>query len=122
MSETNAIARYVSNESLLGGANAINQALVQQYIEFADNEILPSACTWTYPTLGFKQYNKQDTEKAIFQIKRCLAYLNDVLLSKTYLVGERITLADISLAVNLLTLYVQVNFYFISNLSFKCAF
>jgi len=106
--ETNAIASYVANEALQGGQNTIDRVLVQQYISFADNEITPSACTWTFPTLGFKQYNKQDTEKAMSHIKKCLELLNNLLQTRTFLVGERITLADISLCCSMLTLYVQV--------------
>ena len=33
--------------------------MVQQYINFADNEILPQACVWVFPTLGLTQYNKE---------------------------------------------------------------
>lgn len=107
LSETNAIAYYVSNETLRG-SNPVDQALILQYLEFADNEILPSACTWVYPTLGFKQYNKQDTEKAQAHLKKCLGLLNGFLESRTFLVGERISLADITLVCNMLMLYVQV--------------
>jgi len=107
LTETNAIAHYVADETLRG-TNPVDQALVMQYLEFADNEILPSACTWVYPTLGFKQYNKQDTEKAQTQLKKCLALLNGFLETRTFLVGERITLADIALACDMLMLYAQV--------------
>jgi len=107
LSETNAIAYFVANETLRG-TNPIDQALVRQHLEFADTEILPSACTWVYPTLGFKQYNKQDTEKAQAHLKKCLALLNGFLETRTFLVGERITLADIAVACNMLMLYAQV--------------
>jgi len=107
LSEPNAIAYLVANETLRG-TNAVDQALVQQYLEFADGEILPSACTWVYPTLGFKQYNKQDTEKAQAHLKKCLTLLNEFLATRTFLVGERVTLADIGLACNMLMLYAQV--------------
>jgi len=107
LSEPNAICHYVSNEALKG-TNPVDQALVLQYLEFADTEILPSACTWVYPTLGFKQYNKQDTEKAQTHLKKCLALLDGLLESRTFLVGERISLADIGLCCNMLMLYAQV--------------
>jgi len=106
--ESNAIAQYVSNETLLGGSNSADRAAVTEYISFSENEILPSACTWVYPTLGFKQYNKQDTDKAQQHLKKCLSKLNDDLLTKTFLVGERVTLADITLCTSLAMLYVQV--------------
>ena len=41
-------------------------------------------------------------------IKKCMELLNNLLLSRTFLVGERVTLADISLCCNMLTLYIQV--------------
>ncbi|CAB4032463.1 Elongation factor 1-gamma [Paramuricea clavata] len=105
--ESNAIAYYVANAQLRGN-NDKDAALIQQFINFADNEILPSAATWVFPTYGIMQYNKQATDKAMDEIKKCLAYLNDHLLTKTYLVVEQITLADITVACNLLMLYRQV--------------
>merc|ERR1712226_1046936 len=59
--ESNAIAYYVANEQLRG-KHVIDQAHVQQWISFADNEVLPSACTWVFPTMGITQYNKAETE------------------------------------------------------------
>merc|ERR1712240_406610 len=41
-------------------------------------------------------------------IKAALKTLNDHLLTRTFLVGERVTLADISVACTLLSLYKQV--------------
>ena len=41
-------------------------------------------------------------------IKKILRVLNNALLTRTFLVGERVTLADISVACNLLMLYKQV--------------
>merc|ERR1711890_193043 len=40
LSESNAIAYYVSNDTLRG-TNPVDQALILQYLEFADNEVLP---------------------------------------------------------------------------------
>ncbi|XP_071833687.1 elongation factor 1-gamma-like [Apostichopus japonicus] len=105
--ESNAIAYYVSNEQLRG-SSAKDQALVQQFVHFAENEILPSAATWVYPTLGMMQFNKQNTERAKAQVKKVFDYLNEYLKTRTFLVGERATLADISVACNLLLLYKQV--------------
>ena len=41
-------------------------------------------------------------------MKKCLAVLDATLATKTFLVGERVTLADITLVCNLLLLYKQV--------------
>ncbi|KAK0041139.1 elongation factor 1-gamma [Biomphalaria pfeifferi] len=107
LSESNAIAYYVSN-SQLHGENSKDAALVQQWISFSDNEILPAACTWVFPCLGITQFNKQDTDRAKEQIKKVLSILNDHFLTRTFAVGERVTLADISLVCNLQSLYEQV--------------
>ena len=43
----------------LHGASQKEAAYVQQWINFADNEILPASCTWVFPCLGITQFNKQ---------------------------------------------------------------
>jgi elongation factor 1-gamma len=43
----------------LNGETAEAEAQVQQWVDFADNEILPAACTWVFPCLGITQFNKQ---------------------------------------------------------------
>ncbi|XP_033100004.1 elongation factor 1-gamma-like [Anneissia japonica] len=107
LTESNAIAFYVANETLRG-CSVQEQAAVQMFVNFADNEIMPSACTWVYPTLGIMQFNKQNTERAKGELKNVMCYLNEHLKTRTVLVGERVTLADISVACNLLMLYQQV--------------
>jgi len=92
----------------LRGESPEAEAQVRQWLDFADNEVLPAACTWVFPCLGITQFNKQETERAKEQIKKAMTVLNRYLLTRTYLVGEKITQADISLACNLLMLYQQV--------------
>merc|ERR1712135_196938 len=86
----------------------MGEAEVLQWIGVADNDILPAACTWVYPTMGIMQFNKQNTEKAKNEVKKVMGVLNQHLLTHTYLVGERITQADISVAMNLKMLYTHV--------------
>nr|ACO15351.1 Elongation factor 1-gamma [Caligus clemensi] len=108
LSESNAICAYLSSASLSGGDSALNKALVLQWIEFADASITPAACTWVFPTLGAMNYNKNATEKAKEDVKKALKVLDTHLLKNTFTVGERISLADISLTTALLSLYTQV--------------
>lgn len=107
LTESNAIAYYIANEQLRGKTDK-EAALVQQWVNFADNEILPSACTWVFPTLGITPFNKGDTEAAKEHLKKCLNVLNVYLTSRTYLVGQRISLADVVLACNMRMLYMMV--------------
>merc|ERR1719312_933360 len=54
------------------------------------------------------QYNKNSTEKAKNDVKKVMETLNQHLLTRTYLVGERISQADISVVCNLKMLYTHV--------------
>merc|ERR1712027_71458 len=108
LTESNAIAYYVANDDLRGGADAAARAQVVQWMSMADNEILPAACTWVFPTMGIMQYNKTATDRAKEDIKAALKNLNDHLLTRTFLVGERLTLADIAVACTMLSLYKSV--------------
>jgi len=58
---------------------------------------LPSVATWVYPCLGVTQYNKQNTEKAKASLATVLSFINQHLSTVTYLVGERISQADITI-------------------------
>lgn len=109
--ESNAIAHYVAaykKDSTLLGQTPLEQALVQTFINLTVNEIAPAASTWIYPLLGFVPYNKQNTDKAIEDVKRVLGVLDQVLADKTYLVGESVTMADINVALGLLNLFKLV--------------
>lgn len=48
--------RTVSNDQLRGGCD-YSRAQVLQFVNMADNEVLPSVCTWVFPTMGIMQYN-----------------------------------------------------------------
>merc|ERR1711981_905231 len=108
LTESNAIAYYVGNDELRGGSEAAARAQVVQWMCMADNEILPAACTWVFPTMGIMQFNKNATERAKEDVKTALKTLNDHLLTRTFLVGERLSLADIAGACTMLSLYKRV--------------
>merc|ERR1712024_260287 len=108
LTESNAIAYYVANDELRGGSDASARAQVVQWMAMADNEILPAACTWVFPTMGIMQFNKNATERAKEDVKTALKTLNEHLLTRTFLVGERLSLADIAVACTMLSLYKQV--------------
>jgi len=107
ISESNAIAYYLANEQLRG-KSIEDQSFVHQWISFAEYEILPPACTWVFPFMGILPFDKAATEKAKGDLKRALSALNSHLLAHTYLVGERITLADICVMSNLLLAFKWV--------------
>ncbi|ALC47154.1 Ef1gamma [Drosophila busckii] len=106
LSESNAIAYFLASEQLRGGKCPFVQSQVQQWISFADNEIVPVSCAWVFPLLGILPQQKNTTAKQDAEV--VLQQLNKKLLDATYLAGERITLADIVVFCSLLHLYEHV--------------
>ncbi|XP_053678769.1 elongation factor 1-gamma [Anopheles nili] len=104
LTESNAIAYFVANEQLRG-TNDFYRAEVQSFLSFADNELLPAVQSWTFPIIGIVPYNKNNVERAKEELRRTLTVLNNRLLKQTFLVGERITLADIVVFATLLHAY-----------------
>jgi len=102
--ESNAIAHFLSNEQLRGKTLA-EQSQVLQWIEYGEREINPASATLVYPCMGIMQFNKQNHERAKDELQHILHLLNDYLRTRTYLVGERITLADIAVGCDLLLLF-----------------
>lgn len=107
LTEGNAIAYYVANDQLRGKTD-LERAQVVQWLSFADSEILPYSSAWVYPLLGIMPYNKNTVDRAKEDTKRALAQLNKHLLNNTFLVGERISLADIVVFSNLLNAFQYV--------------
>merc|ERR1712183_359373 len=82
--ESNAIAMFLSNAQLKGKSKE-HQAEIQQWIGFAENEILPPACTWVFPILGIMP--KDETDKAVEKqnLGKALSILDTHLLKHTFL-------------------------------------
>jgi len=97
LTQSNSVLRYIANlapASELYGATGYEEALVDQWIEFAalELEVLvvalfsdDGACTSKLP-VGMSE-----------DMKRALGALDSVLARRTFLVGERLTIADIAL-------------------------
>jgi len=106
--ESNAIQFYVAEskkDTQLLGKTPVERALVQTFVNISINEITPAASTWIFPLLGIVPHSQQNEDKAKEDIHRALKALDHVLLDKTYLVGESVTLADINVALALLNLF-----------------
>merc|ERR1719323_2468984 len=54
------------------------------------------------------QFNKNNTDRAKEDITKAMNALNDHLLNHTFLVGERVTVADIAVACTMISLYQNV--------------
>ncbi|KAG6377697.1 hypothetical protein JVT61DRAFT_14467 [Boletus reticuloceps] len=101
LTEGAAIARYLAtlapNANLLG-SSLEEQARVEQWIHFAESEIDVSTLFTNQMLNGIFVYNKAIHNTLIERQNRALNTLEAHLLTRTFVVGERITLADISIA------------------------
>lgn len=64
-------------------------------MSFANSEVLPPLAGWYRPLLGMDPYNKKNVEDSLKVALKAVSVFEEHLLRNTYLVGERITLADL---------------------------
>ncbi len=64
-------------------------------MSYFNTEVLPKLGAWYRPLLGWDAYNKKGVEEAAKGSEKVLSVVEEHLLHNTYLVGERITLADL---------------------------
>jgi elongation factor 1-gamma len=108
--EANAIVRYLARlgKGSLYGSNDNEAGQVDQFIDFAASEIELPGNVWVFPILGYIPNNSVATQKAKGDIRKALDFLNKHLNTKTFLVGERISIADIVVSLSLYYLYQRV--------------
>lgn len=97
--ESNAIARYLARlrpDKGLLGASFVESGLVDSWIDFSAHDLELPASLWYYPVLGLTATTPAISAKAKADFGSALRVLNTHLADKTYLVGEKITLADIT--------------------------
>lgn len=110
--ESNAIVRHIArvggDKAALYGKSAFEAGLIDQWIEFAATSIDLPALAWTLPIEGLIPNNGLATKKAGEDIKKVFQILDSHLLTRTYLVGNRVSLADIVVANSLVRLFELV--------------
>lgn len=108
--EANAIARYIARlgKGTLYGSNDFEAGQIEQFITWSASDIELPGSVWIYPILGYIQNNSIATQKAKGDVRKALDYLNKHLLTRTFLVGNRVTVADIVVALSLFYLYQKV--------------
>jgi elongation factor 1-gamma len=109
--ESNAIARYIArlgDASNLLGASNFQKAQVDQWMDFCTNEVEPARGIWIYPIQGYLAFNDKAYNEAKKEMTNSLRVLNEYLLNNTYLAGNNVTLADITIATALVHLYQLV--------------
>jgi elongation factor 1-gamma len=111
LAESSAIGYYAAAlkpESGLLGKTPVDQALIMQWVLFAENELTVNSSGWLLPLRGITPYLKPNVDGATERFKRALGALNTVLLTKTYIVGHEITYADIALVTALVPAFTLV--------------
>ncbi|GAA5977053.1 hypothetical protein JCM10908_004838 [Rhodotorula pacifica] len=97
LTECIAIASYIAreNKANLHGKTQEDHAEVIRWMSFANSDLM-SLYQWFLPLVDSNRpYLKPTVEAAKAKALKSLDYLEKVLASRTFLVGERITLADL---------------------------
>lgn len=67
---------------------------ILEWISFAESTLTPNAAAWVYPTLGAMPNNKGAINEGKKNLLAALNFLNSSLATRTFLVGERPSVAD----------------------------
>ncbi|MCJ1459257.1 hypothetical protein MMC28_009634 [Mycoblastus sanguinarius] len=98
LTEAIAIAIYITSQnektSLLGKTKQ-DYASIVRWMSYANHEVLGALGGWFRPLIGADPYNKKNVEESSKQALKAVKVLDEHLLVHTFLVGERITLADL---------------------------
>ncbi|KAK0651786.1 hypothetical protein B0T16DRAFT_504068 [Cercophora newfieldiana] len=98
LSECIAIAVYITSQNektTLLGKTKQDYASILKWMSFFNSEVLPKLGGWYRPLLGKEPYNKKTVEENQKAALKAVAVAEAHLQNNTYLVGERITLADL---------------------------
>ena len=99
ISQSTAIEYYLCSKYKpeLLGTNEFEKAQVNQWIEFGGCEINRCVKSIIYPIFGWAPYCKDKADEDNINIKKYLKIIENNLTKSNYIVGEKITLADIIL-------------------------
>jgi len=81
---------------------------LDQWLIWAEAELLPNVLAYVLPSLSYAHLDNAAVDQAKHELLAQLQHLDKVLLSRTYLVGERLSVADVSAALNLMAAYQNV--------------
>jgi elongation factor 1-gamma len=88
------VASQNEKTSLLGKTKQ-DYATILRWMSFANTEVLSPLGGWFRPILGRDPYNKKNVEDSQKAALKAVHVLEEHFLTHTYLVGERLTLADL---------------------------
>ena len=99
LSESRAIENYLAlkHKPELLGENDFEKAQIRQWSDFAIFEIGYCAKEIVYPLFGWKNYCKESADKANNKLKEFMRTLDAQLKDKEFVMGAKLTLADVTL-------------------------
>lgn len=83
-----------NEKTTLLGKTKQDYASILRWLSFANSELLPRFGGWYRPLMGKDAYNKKNVDDASKAALKNMSVLEKHFTANTYLVGERITLAD----------------------------
>ncbi|CAI4227083.1 unnamed protein product [Auanema sp. JU1783] len=96
------VALHVSGES------GKNLAEIVQWLQWAEASLLPNVLGYVLPSVSAAKLEASVVASYKNELFAQLSIFNDILLSKTFLVGNRLSLADVSVALDLLPAFQHV--------------
>lgn len=109
--ESATIARYIASQGQgnLGGATPFETALVNQWIDFSHTTLFPHLYPLIKAAFGHGDLIQESVYKHELQeFKSAIQLLNTHLQGKTHLVANRVTIADIAVAVQLIPIFQTI--------------
>jgi elongation factor 1-gamma len=102
-------AEAISKHLVGAGSTYIPQsAEVEQWLLWAEGHLLPNVLAYVLPSISAAHFEASVVDHAKRELLAQLKQFNSILLHKTYLVGERLSIADVSVALDLLPAYQHV--------------
>jgi len=90
-----ALVTSQNEKTTLLGKTKQDYAAILRWMSYANAEILPTLGGWFRPLIGRDPYNKKSVEDSKKAALTAIQTLEDHFLVNTYLVGDRLTLADV---------------------------
>ena len=106
--ESAAIARYIASigEGHLAGANAFETAQINQWVDFSHTTLQPHMYNILRAVFGYGEPADPEVfNNSVKEVKEIAKTVNVHLQGKKYLVGERVTVADIAIAVQFIPVF-----------------
>lgn len=97
----------LSDNAKLLGADKLSETLVDQWINFADDMIFNNLATLYLMFAHKLPYNKVYEQRAWSELEKALGHIEKHLVSQTFLVGHRLTAADLAVTAAILNLYMN---------------